>query len=133
MTNESANPSSTINDLVDSFLNRLSNTCKGAENNNQSLKEELMHEMDDTISNYLDENELLSMDFADLQQELINTVAQKLTDASNATENTAELNTDNEGNYNFAAVFEALENHTLNTIDLTLTNHDELPLPQQRN
>lgn len=85
-----------------------------------------MHEIDSAISHYLDENEIPSIVFVELQQELINTVAQKLIEESSNEEGNGELNIDNEGNYSIEAVFEALETYNLNAIDSTLSNHDNL-------
>lgn len=125
MTNESATPSSAIHDLVISFLDRISNTDEETEADNPLFKEHMMHEVDNTISNYLDEHELPSIAFVELQQELVNTVAQKITDELNAEEGTGELNINNEGNYSIETVFEALETYNLNAIDSTLSNHED--------
>ena len=126
MTNESTNPSSAIHDLVNCFLDRLSNAHEEQEGNNKLFKENLMHEIDSAISHYLDENAIPSIVFVELQQELINTVAQKLIEESSNEEGNGELNIDNEGNYSIEAVFEALETYNLNAIDSTLSNHDNL-------
>ena len=125
MSNEPSNPNSSIHDLVECFLEKLSNTNEETEESSQLFKAYLMHEIDNTISEYLDANEMPSLMFIDLQQEFINTVAQNLTDESNYTEKNIELDVNNEGNYDIEDVFEALEFNNINPLDSASSNHDD--------
>ena len=97
----------TILELVNQFLdtaNSLAPTSTGGTERQASL----MYELDNLISNYLDENQMSTDDYAALEQQVLNSLAEQIIlDSEDNTE--TNLGADDNGNYAAELVFTALE------------------------
>ena len=111
-----------VSDLVESFLDTISSIDSSELSPDGSFYATLMHEVDSAISDYLDDNNLASLDYVDLHQHFINTVAQELISETSNDDTFSELNSDECGNYVIDDVFAALETYSSYHIDLPLSN-----------
>ncbi len=107
--------------LVESFLDSISCIDSSELSSDGSLYATLMYEVDSVVSEYLDNNNLASLDYVDMQQHFINTVAQELISETSDDDTFSELTSDEFGNYVLDDVFAALESYGSHHIDLSLS------------
>lgn len=101
------NMAETVSELVYQFLDMANSLAKGS-TGNPERQASLMYELDSLISNYLDENQLSTNDYAALEQQVLNSLAEQIIlEGDDPRE--IDLGADDNGNFAAESVFSALE------------------------
>ena len=97
----------TVSELVNQFLD-MANSLARSSTESTDRQASLMYELDSLISNYLDENQLSTDDYAALEQQVLNSLAEQIIlEGDEAKE--IDLGADDNGNFAAESVFSALE------------------------
>jgi len=97
----------TVSELVNQFLDMASSLGRGS-TGNPERQASLMYELDSLISNYLDENQLSTDDYAALEQQVLNSLAEQIILEGDGTRE-IDIGADENGNFAAESVFTALE------------------------
>jgi len=99
-----------ITDLIDQFIETARCTTSGLPNSD-SRQADLMYELDSLVSDFLDQNQLSTDEFVNLERQILNTIAEDLIrEGSIISENDClELNHDESGNFDAESVLIALD------------------------
>lgn len=100
-----------ISDLVSQFID-LALVPEADTRGSSTRQAGLMYELDSLISNFLDQNELSPDNFNDIEQQVLNTLAEDIIHDTKS-EDDVKLNSDDQGNYEADAVLSALDFYSL--------------------
>ena len=121
---DSSSLSESISDLVNQFLD-LSRSPEMETSDSVGSHLGLMYELDSLVSNYLDQNQLSADQFNAIEQQVLNSLAEDVILEADVGDNSFELATDDQGNYDADAVLTALDLYNLEApIDIPLDSAD---------
>ena len=121
---DSSSLSESISDLVNQFLD-LSRSPEMETSDSVGSHLGLMYELDSLVSNFLDQNQLSADQFNAIEQQVLNSLAEDVILEADVGDNSFELATDDQGNYDADAVLSALDLYNLEApIDIPLDSAD---------